>query len=142
MSRVINTDGPGKRRNQNMRTGAELLRHLSQKTSIDDETKDMVALLVLVLQEIAEGIDESARAWEKRDYWMKAEKFRQRWDWSQHLSDQLLALILEDDWQRLPELMVKLLPHFSHIKINRFMRSESLWQGVYERLLREMPQQR
>ena len=31
MSRVINTDGPGKRRNQLMRTCAELLRRLSQK---------------------------------------------------------------------------------------------------------------
>ena len=31
MGRVINTDSTGKQRNQSMRTGAELLRRLSQK---------------------------------------------------------------------------------------------------------------
>ena len=81
MSRVINTDSTGKKRNQNMRTGAELLRHLSQKNTIDDEAKDMLALLIYCLREIDEGIDSSAQAWEKRDYWMKAEEFRQRWRW-------------------------------------------------------------
>ena len=138
MSRVINTDGPGKRRNQNLRTGAELLRRLSTKPGIDAESKDMVALLVYCLQDIADGIDESARAWEKRDYWMKAEKFRERWGWSQTLADSLLHLVQEDDWQRLPELMVRLLPHFSSVKINKFMRKETLWQGAYERLMAEM----
>ena len=78
MSRVINTDGPGKRRNQLMRTCAELLRRLSQKQEIDADSKDMLALLTYCLREIEAGIDESALAWEKRDYWMKAEEFRQR----------------------------------------------------------------
>ena len=46
MSRVINTNNPGKRRNSFMRTGAEILRRLSQQKEINDETKDMVAMLV------------------------------------------------------------------------------------------------
>ncbi len=139
MSRVINTDSAGKKRNQNMRTGAELLRHLSQKTAIDEEVKDMVALLVYCLREIDEGIDVSARAWEKRDYWMKAEEFRQRWHWAGDMADELQALVYEDAWQRLPELMIKLLPRFSDIKINKFMRKPSMWQGCYAQLMREKP---
>ncbi|HLV36312.1 MAG TPA: hypothetical protein VKY59_14390 [Spirillospora sp.] len=139
MSRVINTDSAGKRRNQNMRTGAELLRRLSQKTTIDEEAQDMVALLVYCLREIDEGIDESARAWEKRDYWMKAEEFRQRWHWAGTMADELQDMIFQDDWQRMPEMMVRLLPHFSDIKINKFMRKPDLWSGSYERLMREKP---
>ncbi len=46
MGRVINTDSTGKRRNQNMRTAAEILRRLSQKSAVDEDVKDMVAMLV------------------------------------------------------------------------------------------------
>ncbi|MBZ0299200.1 MAG: hypothetical protein K8J31_05650 [Anaerolineae bacterium] len=139
MSRVINTDSAGKKRNQNMRTGAELLRRLSQKDTMDAEARDMVALLVYCLREIDEGIDVSAQAWEKRDYWMKAEEFRQRWRWSGDLADELQAMVFDDEWQRMPEMMVRLLPYFSDIKINKFMRKPALWQGNYQRLMREKP---
>ncbi len=139
MSRVINTDSTGKKRTQNMRTGAELLRHLSQKTDIDPEVKDMVALLVYSLREIDDGIDSSAQAWEKRDYWMKAEEFRQRWHWTGDMADELQSMILADEWHRLPEMMVRLFPYFSDIKINKFMRKSSMWFGSYDRLMREKP---
>ena len=81
MGRVVNTNNPGKVRNQLMRTSAELLRHLSQKTELDNEAKDMAARLVFCLREIEDGIESSAMAWEKRDYWVKAEQLRQRWAW-------------------------------------------------------------
>jgi hypothetical protein len=139
MSRVINTDSAGKKRNQNMRTGAELLRHLSQKTAIDAEVKDMVAHLIFCLREIDEGIDSSAQAWEKRDYWMKAEEFRQRWHWTGDLADDLQSMVFADEWHRLPEMMVRLLPRFSDIKINKLMRKSALWSGSYDRLMREKP---
>ena len=139
MSRVINTDSAGKKRTQNMRTGAELLRHLSQKTAIDADVKDMVAMLVYCFREIDEGIDSSAQAWEKRDYWMKAEEFRQRWHWTGDAADELQSIVFADEWHRLPEMMVRLLPYFSDIKINKFMRKPSLWYGSYDRLMREKP---
>ena len=52
MGRVVNTNNPGKIRNQLMRTSAELLRHLSQKSEMDDEAKDMVARLMFCLRAI------------------------------------------------------------------------------------------
>lgn len=137
MGRVINTDSSGKRRNQLMRTAAEILRRLSQKTEIDDETKDMVAALVFVFREIDEGIDASAAAWEKRDYWMKAEELRQRWGWPGRMADQLNALVVKDDWGSLPMLMVKLLPYVAEVKVTKLTRDESEWRGAYLRLVAE-----
>lgn len=137
MSRVINTNSPGKRRNQIMRTAAELLRHLSQKQTIDEDTKDMLAMLVYCLRDIEAGIDESAIAWEKRDYWMKAEEFRERWRWAGELAGGLELLVLSESWQDLPLMMIKLLPHFSEIKINKFTRKETVWKGCYHQLLNE-----
>lgn len=139
MGRVINTDSTGKNRNQQIRTGAEILRRLTQKAEIDDEVKDMVAALVYALREIDEGIDSSAAAWEKRDYWMKADELRVKWEWTARYADQLAALVREDRWGDLPALMVKLFPYFADTKITKMTRKEDAWQGAYSRLLREQP---
>ncbi len=139
MSRVINTDSTGKQRNQQMRTAAEILRRLSQKQAIDDDVKDMVATLVYCFNEIALGIDQSAEAWEKRDYWMKAEELRQKWGWAGDMSDQLKAMLYADDWTQLPQMMIKLLPRVADIKITKLTRKESDWEGAYQRLMRDKP---
>ncbi|MFW5691130.1 MAG: hypothetical protein ACOCXZ_01405 [Chloroflexota bacterium] len=137
MGRVINTDNPGKKRNYLMRTCAELLRHLSQKRDIDAEGKNMLALLVFCLRDIADGIDESTVAWEKRDYWVKAEEFRERWRWTHELSAELERVILAEQWDDVPPVMLKLLPYFSDIKVQKFTRSKNLWQNAYNRLLED-----
>ena len=137
MSRVIRVDGPGKTRNQVMRTAAEVIRHLSQKANLDKEARDMASLLVFCFRRIDEGIDESVRAWEKRAYWVKAEQFRVRWGWAGPAADRLEALIRADEWDRLPALLAELLTHFSDITIARFTREAAIWQGAYDRLLAE-----
>jgi hypothetical protein len=139
MGRVINTDSTGKQRNQLMRTIAEILRHLSQKKEIDRDVKDMAALLVYCLREVEAGIDQSATAWEKRDYWMKAEELRQRWYWVGDVADQMRAMIYSENWHLMPDMMMKLLPHVADIKVTKLTRSEAMWEGAYERLLREKP---
>lgn len=139
MSRVINTDSTGKKRNQLMRTVAEILRRLSQKNTVDESVKDMAAMLVFCLREIDDGIEQSAAVWEKRDYWMKAEEFRERWRWAGEKADELQALIFDDAWHQLPPTMITLLPYFNEITINKFTRKESDWAGAYDRLLSEKP---
>ncbi len=134
---VINTDSTGKQRNQSLRTGAELLRHLSQKAQIDDDVKDMLAALIYALREIDEGIDSSATAWEKRDYWMKADELRVRWEWTARLADQLTALVYAERWGDLPAMMVKLFPYFADIKITKMTRKEDTWRGAYGQLMKE-----
>ena len=135
MSRVIHTESPGKIRNQLRRTCAELLRHLSQKQAVDEEAKDMAAFLVLCLRHIDQGIDSSAASWEKRDYWMKAERLRQRWAWVNREAARLEAAIRDEAWDRLPEYLMALLPHFADVKVQRFTRSATLWAGAYKHLL-------
>ncbi|MGQ9888560.1 MAG: hypothetical protein ACUVSX_08735 [Aggregatilineales bacterium] len=139
MSRVINTDSTGKRRSQLMRTVAETLRRLSQKNTVDDDTRDMVALLVFCLRDIEAGIEQSAQVWEKRDYWMKAEEFRERWRWAGLMAAELQELVFADNWGHLPNAIARLLPYVSDIKINKFTRREGHWKGSYDALLREKP---
>ena len=49
MGRVINTNSPGKRRSFHMRTIAEILRRLTQKSDVDEEVRDMLAMVVFAL---------------------------------------------------------------------------------------------
>ncbi len=138
MGRVVNTNNPGKTRNQLMRTSAELLRHLSQKAALDDEAKDMTARLFYCLREIEEGIEASAQAWEKRDYWIKAEQLRQRWGWTGNAATRLERLIRNNAWETLPAVMVDLFGHFSDIKITKLMRDASDWNGAYQQLVSDL----
>lgn len=137
MSRVINTDGPGKRRNQFMRTCAEILRHLSTKSAIDDDAKDMVAHLVYCLRGVNDTIEHSAQVWENRDYWVKAEEFRQAWRWVPALTDDVTYLVNNDEWNNLPSIMATLLQHVGDIKVKKFTRSADTWAGAYEKLRAE-----
>jgi len=137
MSRIISTNGPGKVRNQHRRTIAEALRRLSQKPRVDDEAKDLAALIVFCLQRMAETVEHTTEAWEKRDYYMKAERFREQWRWLDPAADQLGAVIYREAWDQLPATLVDLMPHFADIKIKQMTRKPSLWEGAYAKFLEE-----
>ncbi|MEE8390775.1 MAG: hypothetical protein V3S14_08285 [Anaerolineae bacterium] len=137
MSRIISTQGPGKTRNQHRRTIAEALRRLSQKPRLDDEAKDLAVLIVFSLHSIADTVDQTITAWEKRDYWMKAERFREQWRWVEPAADELSAIVYEGQWNQLPATLAQLIPHFADVKVKQMTRKPMLWQGAYEKFMRE-----
>lgn len=135
MARVINTNSPGKRRNAHMRTIAEILRHLSQQREVDQQTHDMVAMLVFCLRAIDDTVEESVRAWEKRGYWKKADDFQQKWWWSTLMANAIEKLLRNESWDDLPEAMIKLYPHFADIQVNRMTRDPAEWAGAYHKII-------
>lgn len=135
MARIINTNSPGKRRNAHMRTIAEILRHLSQQRGFNQQTKDMVAMLVFCLRAVDQTVEESIRAWEKRGYWKKADDFQQKWWWSSLMADAIEKRLRDGNWDEIPETMIKLYPHFAGIQINRMTRDPADWDGAYIRLM-------
>jgi hypothetical protein len=139
MSRVINSNSPTKIRNQNRRTIAEMLHHLVRKSEIDQESKDMVAAIVFALQEIHEGVDQSAQAWEKRGYWMKAERFLREWHWCGEMAANMDDVIRHEAWDLLPELLADLFPRFADIEIKSMTRTAVTWHGAHRRLLNQSP---
>ncbi len=139
MGRVINTDSAGQQRSYHMRTAAELFRRLSQKDSLDTEAKDMLATLVFSFREIEGGIEQSAAAWEKRDYYLKADELRRRWDWTARAADDLQAILIGERWNDVPAAMARLFPHVSDVTVTKFMRKEKDWLGNYARLIAEQP---
>lgn len=141
MSRIIQADNPTNIRNRNRRSIAEMLRQLMQKPSIDDEAIDMAAMVVLLLQEIWEGVEQSAVAWEKRDYWVKAERFMREWRWTLEKAADLDDVLRHEAWDLIPEIMVDVMPYFTDIQIKNYTRDASLWRGAYKKLLAAPPVQ-
>lgn len=139
MSRVINVNNPAKIRNQHRRTIAEILRRLSQKPEMDAEAKDMAAMLVYLLREIDSGVKQSIVAWEKRGYWMKAERFLRQWDWAAESAANIEDVIRHDAWDLLPGLLAELLGQFADVQIKIMTRKPGDWRGAYQKLLAEPP---
>ncbi len=139
MSRVINIDNPAKRRSANQRTIAELLRRLSQTTSLDGEVKDMAATIVFSLQEISAGVEQTVTAWEKRDYWMKAERFLREWEWAGEMAANLEDVIRNDAWDLLPGLLAELFPRYTDMQIKTMTRKRDVWEGAYRKLKAQPP---
>jgi hypothetical protein len=137
MSRIIATERPGKLRHQFRRTIAEAMRRLSQKQQLDNEAKDLAALIVFCLHGITDTVEQTIAAWEKRNYWMKAEHFRQEWRWLERATDDLSSTIYQGKWEEIPATLAELMPHFADIKVKKLTRSSSLWEGAYDRFMQE-----
>lgn len=141
MSRIVNTgQTPAKRRHAHRRSCAEVLRLLAQKRladHFDDEAKDMVAFLVFNLRGIYQTIDESAHAWDEKNYWKKAEALRERWRWSRTAARELEARILDDDWDAVPIQLIGLTERFQDVTVRSITRNADWWCGALRVLRRE-----
>ena len=137
MGRLISTDGTGTQRQRHRRTIAEALKRLASKPELDAEARDLSALIVYSLREIDAGVESSAEAWDKRGYYIKADRFRHDWSWVPRSADRIANLIRVGDWQRLPVPLAQLAPRFADVKVKQYTRSPALWEGACERLVAE-----
>ncbi len=137
MSRIIQTgETPAKRRQTAIRSSAEVLRLLAERPMFDEESQDMTAFLVFNLRDIYKSIDESAQAWDDRNYWKKSEALRAKWRWSHLAANELEELLLGRKWDEIPTALIQLIPHFNGVTINAITRNSDWWCGAYKALTR------
>lgn len=137
MSRIVgNVDTPAKRRHAHERSCAEVLRLLAERREVDEQARDMMAFLVFQLRGIYATIDESAGAWDERDYWKKAEALREKYRWARTKADEMESALRSGAFERMPELLVSLIPYFSHITITTLTRDDDWWCGAWRALLK------
>ena len=99
LSRIIDPDSAGKKRNRRKREVVLALRELLQQTHINKISREFAAFIGLALAEIYATVDVSVSAWEKRGYWVKADKFRLEWEWADLLGNIMQQAVLNDDWE-------------------------------------------
>lgn len=134
MSRVVNTNGVGKRRDQLCRAAVLAMREMATQTSVSDEARDLAAFIAAALDEINETIDVTVSAWEKRDYWLKADQFRMQWAWAGSLANKLKAAVLSDDWATVASLMPTLAKNLSGVTLPKRNTLGRPWVGAYQKL--------
>jgi len=99
---------------------------------VDDETRDLAAFIVLKLESIYQTIDLTVAAWEKRDYWVKADRFRLEWAWSGTLAEELREAILKEDWQMVALTSAKAGQKLNKVQLPKRHRLGEPWHGAWE----------
>jgi hypothetical protein len=142
VGRVINPESVGKERTQLTRAVALALRELMQKSVVDDQTRDLAAFIVLALKSIYQTIDITVAAWEKRDYWIKADRFRMEWAWSESLGAAMGKSLLADDWDGVAMASAQIMQKLKNVAVPKRHRLGTPWTGAWERLSAErMPEE-
>jgi len=134
LSRVINPDSAGKTRNRLTRSIILAIRHLMQQPEPNQEARDLAAFIALALLEIHDTVDVSVQAWEKRGYWVKADRFRMDWEWTGQVGRQLRYALLQENWSEIPALAAKIVQHWGNITIPERHRLGTPWVGAWKTL--------
>jgi hypothetical protein len=134
MSPIINPESAGKERTQLTKAIVLAVRELAKQTDITNEAKDLAAFIALALRSISEGIDVSVAAWEKRGYWVKADRFRMEWLWTGQYAEKMKTAVLTDDWATVAMLMPQIAQKFNKIVVSEHHRLGKPWVGAYGRL--------
>jgi hypothetical protein len=135
LSRIIKLESAGKDRNQLVKGAALALRELMQQPEPGDQARDLAAFIALALEEIAGTIDNSVEAWEKRGYWVKADRFRMDWRWSGQLGGKMRSAVLADDWGEIAGTGVQIAQKLMDVKLPQRSRLGTPWVGAYKALL-------
>lgn len=136
LSRVINPDSAGKERTRLSKSIVLALRALMRQTQPDDDTYDLVAFVSLALQQVYDTVDSSVSAWEKRGYWVKADRFRMEWEWTRPASEILRKAILTDDWAAIAMTAAQIAQKFNKVKVPERHRLGTPWTGAWDALPR------
>lgn len=134
MGRVINPDSSGKERTKLTKSIVKAIRQLMTQTHPDQNTRDLAAYIVLGLEDIFKSIDISVLAWEKRGYWVKADRFRIDWEWTLQFSKQMREALLKEDWAQVALMAAKTAQKFNNVKITMNNRIGDPWVGAYKKL--------
>lgn len=134
MSRVINPEGAGKERTRLVKTIVLAMRELMRQSEPDESSRDLAAYIGLALLEIHETIETSVQAWEKKGYWVKADRFRMEWAWTERMGQQIRDAVLRDDWATIALNVAQLGGKLNNIDVPVRHRLGTPWEGAFEQL--------
>jgi hypothetical protein len=134
LSRLVKTESAGKDRLLLEKGIVVAIRELTRQTGMSETTRDMLAYIAFSLISIGETIDESVTAWEKRGYWVKADRYRMEWSWATHIGDEMKQAILTEEWGEVARLTGLVAQKLSAVKVAPHNRIGTPWTGSYKKL--------
>jgi hypothetical protein len=137
LSRIINPDSAGKERLRLTKAVVLAIRELAQQSEPGEETRDLAAFISIALGIIAGTIDISVAAWEKRGYWVKADKFRMEWAWTEQLAEKMRNAVLADEWAEVAQHAGRIAQRLSKITVAPGHHLGRPWVGAWRELKRK-----
>lgn len=134
MGRIINVDSAGKSRTQLTKAIVLALSELRNPQQSMDKRRDLAAFISLSLTAIAETVDQSAAAWEKRGYWVKADRFRMEWYWTRQVGQHMKEALLASDWDKIDQLSTQIAGKLAKVQVSPHHRMGQPWVGAWEKL--------
>jgi len=134
LGRVIQIQGVGAERKRLLRMIVISLRELVKQDRPDSASLDAVAFIVLALEDVADTIERTVTPWEKRDYWVKADRFRREWEWAGEYGKELRQVLMEQDWTEIAVMSAKISAKLSNIQVSPRHRMGTPWDGAWKRL--------
>lgn len=131
---IINPESAGKERTQLSKGIVLAIRELAKQTEPGQESKDLAAFIALALEQISKGIDISVSAWEKRGYWVKADRFRMDWLWADAYATKMRTAVLNDDWGTVAMTMTQIAQKLVKVDVPAGHRLGKPWVGAWKRL--------
>jgi len=134
MSRIVNNDSPGKKRKLLTRGIVVAIRQLSRQNEFNHETQDLLTFIILSLDSITKSVERSVYAWEKRDYWLKADRFRMDWSWAGDCSKSLRIAYKNDDLGSITKTIAEIGRKLDNVKVSDRNRIGTPWKGCSDLL--------
>lgn len=136
MGRVINTDLPTNKRKQICHLMAFAISNLEEVNGDSEKRNDLIAFIVLSLNEIEKTIIQTTSPWEKRGYFVKSEKFQQEWVWVSTSRNKIMALMIDDGWKKVPDEINEIKKILNRLGLTKRNISSEFWKGAYRNLLK------
>lgn len=134
MSKIYSPDSAGKERTRLSKTIVLALRELMKQSEPDNLTKDITAYVIFALEEIAANIDTSVEAWEKRGYWVKADRFRLEWEWAGISASRLRNAFVNEDWGAIAVTTAYIGQKLNKVVVPQHHRLGTPWVGAARNL--------
>ena len=134
MTRIIRTDSPARYRQRLLKALASAFHCFREETTTEAQKKDIYAFTLLTLEAISESVDQTILAWEKRDYWIKADRLRDTWRWASEAHKNLLNALQSNEIEGAYQQLESLYEQTESVKLPRNQPGQDLWQGAWRKL--------
>jgi hypothetical protein len=134
LSRIIKRESGTTERSRLSRGIVLAIRELMLQTQPDEKSLDLASYIALSLLQIYDTIEMSVAAWEKRDYWVKAVRFRREWEWTKALGDSMRSAVLQKILGTIAENSAAIGQRFSQVKVGIRHRLGMPWVGAWKKI--------
>jgi hypothetical protein len=135
LGRVIKLESAGKDRKKLVKEIVISIRELIKQSRFDENSRDIAAFIALALEAISETIEISVVAWEKRGYWVKADRFRLEWTWAGQLGTEMRQAVRSEDWNRIGQTAINVAQKLKMVNVSVRHHLGTPWVGAWQRFI-------